>query len=150
MIDRRRAFNLTDKPGLVWKPPSAGFSSMLRPEQMGSLVYIPHDVMHNMSYTIRTTRHLTEKEISVYKVKLDRLHAFNCGMASTFRAQVIDIMKKNVDSFNPELVVKKIAKILEEQKADLIRFAEIQHLDPTELEIADQLLWEAQMDGRTS
>lgn len=150
MLDRRRAFNLSDKPGLVWKPPSAGFSSMLSPEKMGYLHYLPHDVMHNMSYTIRTTKHLTEKEISVYKVKLDRLHAFNCGMASTFRAQVEDVMKKNVDNYNPGLVVEKINKIIEEQHADLIRFAEIQHLDPTELEIADQLLWEAKVDGRTS
>lgn len=150
MIDRRRAFHLDEKPGLVWKPPSAGFSSMLTKEQMGYLCYVPHDVMHNMSYTVRTTKHLTEKEISVYKVKLDRLHAFNCGMASTFRAQVEDVLKKNADNYNPGLVVEKIKKIIEEQKADLIRFSEIQHLDPTELEIADQLLWDAQMDGRTS
>lgn len=150
MIDRRRAWHLDEEPGLVYKPPSPGFSSMLTPEQMGYLCYVPHDIMHNMSYTIRSARRLTEKEISVYKVKLDRLHAFNCGMAATFKAQVEDLMKKNKDDYNPGLVVQKIQKLIEDQHADLVRFAEIQKLDPTELEIADQLLWEAQMDGRTS
>lgn len=146
---RRRFFN-SMSPGFVYKPPTKGFSALLTKDQEGWVEYIPQDVLHAMSYKVTTLTELSEAQLEKLHRQLDRLHAFNCGAAVTFRAQVKDLLKKNIDDFNPGLVVQRIGELLAQHQTDLKEFAGIQHLDLDQLEINDQLLWEAQEQGRTT
>jgi hypothetical protein len=136
--------------GMRYIPPKPGFTALLATPDRARLIYSRDDITGSgitITYTLTFPSEPTTEEVMRIAERLDRVHEFHTGLAMGFMLQVSNILKENKgDEFNPGRAIRQITAAREEVIDNLKRYCEIQRLGKQQLEINDELIYQAEVD----